>query len=309
MLWKERRGFEFTLRNRGAETLQIGEILRTCGCTAVEPAHRELAPGESTVLTGTILGGRAPGPFDHQIVVVAKGKDVYRVRCSILGELKRRITFSPEKVVLKPAFLADQPDVKVVTLHNGSEQSVIVRQLDKLPPGIAAHVEPPVIAPNGSSQVTIKAQSSAVTPAEFDLRVRCTHRVETLITIPVEVLPTQPVEVTPEEIHLGVLCSRELQSVKSVGLVVRGDLLAGSDVDHVAAPPYLLLNSNPTDSGEGKDLSARQFRFDLRHERAQTDLGGEIVVAFRHRQSGRLFEIRTRLSGFLTDPGAFNIGE
>lgn len=299
LLLYEESAFQATLRNNGVHPLDIARLTPSCGCTSVNVEKHRLLPGEETLLYGTLRQSPRPGPFQHKVLISTAKPYAYQTTCIIVGEVTRRISTSPETVVLKPDLLRGRRDSAVVVVHNGSQQTVRLETIEGAPSGVTAEWEVKDIASGGYARLTVTAASDVVVGGKGELTIRCSHPLEKTLSVPLELQPLNAVVVKPEVIHLGVLSRSELKAVGRLAVDVEGGILPQCDVTGADSPAYLQMAKNgPTADG----AATRRFEFRVLDAKLRTDLSGTIRIRFFHRPSERTFLTTISLSGFLTDP-------
>lgn len=258
-IWlKESRDFEAEIRNVSGEEVEFAAISAGCSCTRVAIGSRTLAPGDSTRLTGTLLGTARPGPFEYLLTVETARPSQYAYLLRMVGNAKRRIDFSPDAVVLRPNFPSDAPDAREVSVYNGSGEEILLEvQNWLLPPGVEAMREQSLLAPGQAFRITILARPTLLREQEATLRLTSSHAVESLVEIPLSIRPAAPVAVSPDSIALGVASTRELGQ-RRIALSLEGELLTLSDVEKIDVPGFLA--ALPYEKG---DRPRRQFTFSL----------------------------------------------
>lgn len=297
-IWlKDPRHFEAEVRNVSAEEVEVAAVSAGCSCTRVAIGSRTLGPGDTTTLTGTLLGTARPGPFEYLLTVETARPSQHAYLLRMVGNAKRRIDFSPDAVVLRPDFPSDAPDTREVSVYNGSGEEILLGvQNWLLPPGVEALREQSLLAPGQTFRITILARPSVVRGQEATLRLTSSHAVESVVEIPVSIRPAAPVAVSPDSIALGVASTGELGQ-RRIALSLEGELLALSDVEKIDVPGFLA--TLPYEKADGP---RREFTFSLNRAGVRSaHLSGEIVMLLRHRPSGRGFSISVPVSGFATD--------
>jgi len=97
----EDKDFEVEVRNPGKQVVEIVGVRLDCACANVRLGGLRLKPGEATRLTGTLQGRRKPGLFARQLIVSVKEPERCHFRLPIVGEARRRISYSPESLILR----------------------------------------------------------------------------------------------------------------------------------------------------------------------------------------------------------------
>lgn len=137
----ETAAVEFSLANRGDETLQIREVKVGCGCTTVSyPAT--LAPGAMGVLKATLAAATGwKGPVAKQITVLSNDPDQPAALLQLTATIRPLFRITPES----PLAVRYQPgDVirQVFTITSTTEQSIGITGIAARQPGIEARILP-----------------------------------------------------------------------------------------------------------------------------------------------------------------------
>ena len=296
VLLGEDRDFEATVRNNSDERLQINQIRSTCGCTNARVGKNDLKPGESTELRGTLRAKQTAGPFRHQIMLTTQSPRPLRAICSISGEVERRIRVLRERLALRPDFLDHRPDSQKLLVQNTSAQVVDVAVPNRLPDGVEIELDGRTIAPGTSRPLTVTVAPDVLVRRDVNFTLRCSHPLERSLPLAVEVRPVAEVRVSPRVVRIGVLSRRDLLAMGPIEVNLEAEPLAASELVRVALPSYLRESGN---NGEGQAKRRSVFAFQDVFRGA--DLSDAIVMEFRHRKSGRLFQVRVTVSGFLRD--------
>lgn len=288
--------FETIVRNNSDEPLQIDQIQSSCGCVNTRLGKNPLEPGESTELRGTLRGKGRVGPFRHQVMLKTDGPRSVRAICSIRGEAERRIRLVSDRLTLRPDFLSERPDSQRLLVQNTSRQVVDVVCPDGLPAGVRLELDGQAIGPGKSRPLTVTVAPNLAVRRDLNLMFGCNHPLEKTLPMTVEVRPAAEVKVSPQVVRFGALSRRELLAMGPVRVDLEGDPLAASELVEVTLPRYLRESGN-----NSKGEANRRFIFAFQDTFGKADLSSAIVLKFRHSESGRVFQVKVKVSGFLRD--------
>jgi hypothetical protein len=292
----EESGFEVEIRNARPDVLEIRTVVLDCACADVKLDALRLQPGEATRLTGRLQGRRKPGAFARGRVFLIEEPERCGQRLAIVGEARRRISYTAEKLLWRPSFSSAKPGRGALTIRNGSDEAVELKLAGTGPSGIAASIDKPRLAPNESCRVSVEADPALVTARTLELQLDCSHALESAITVPVEVRPAEGVSLVPDSIAFGVLSREALMRRRSVVIDVAGDLVPHCDIEVASCPRYLRVDGvEPKTPDNCRVALAFQDSF----ERA--DLRGTIALRLRDRKSKQSVDVEVNVSGFLTD--------
>jgi hypothetical protein len=106
---------DFELRNPTSTTVRLLEVSTSCGCTGYELSRREVAPGQSAMLTLTLNTGEARGTVRIRAVVVYQKQGEEQKRVSVLqlqAQMDPDYGVEPERL----EFGAGRPSLQRVVL-------------------------------------------------------------------------------------------------------------------------------------------------------------------------------------------------
>lgn len=154
---------EVELKNTGNATLKITRVKSSCGCMAARPKKKELAPGETDIMTVTYDTTKDAKRISQIITIITNDPVEPEVKFRVRGEVwhvfdakpSRRLTFGhvqldsqktkaimlhnnlPEKVFpkLKPLGSGIPFDVELKEVKAGMTYKLVVRTKPPLPPG------------------------------------------------------------------------------------------------------------------------------------------------------------------------------
>lgn len=91
---------QFTLENTGTDTLEIGDVRTSCGCTAAITEQRTLAPGQQVALTVTTRFSPMPGPQRKNIIVTSNDPLAPELMLQVEATLRHPILLEPHQLHL-----------------------------------------------------------------------------------------------------------------------------------------------------------------------------------------------------------------
>lgn len=292
----EDKDFETEVQNAVEQVVEIGRVRVDCACANVKLETLRLEPGSVTSLTGTLQGRRTPGEFARRLVLIIEKPTPCQYVIPIVGEARRRISFSPQTLVLQPNLSEGKPGVATLVVHNGAEEAVKLSLSGDPPSGISASVEQAELSSGESGKIRVEADPSLVIAAEMELELDCSHRLEKTLKVPVELQPVEGVVVAPDKIAFGVLSREKLLGRGSVALELQGELVRHCEIDGVSCPEYLKVETT-----ERQTPAGRRIELAIRDSFERADLGGTIAVDVRDKRSKRVFRVEVEVSGFLTN--------
>jgi hypothetical protein len=93
----------FVIENSSAETVMVGQIAKSCACTAIEPTKRVLAPGERSEIAFELQVGQRRGDRAETLLVnidSQDGKNLGVLPAKILYTGKGLVNVTPAEIVL-----------------------------------------------------------------------------------------------------------------------------------------------------------------------------------------------------------------
>ena len=98
MYQEEKVSHEFVYRNVGKAPLRIEKVKTTCGCTAAEPSHREILPGQQGTISVIFDSGHFRDRVTKLVYVDTNDPEEPRVTLTITGVVKLEVQVSPTGV-------------------------------------------------------------------------------------------------------------------------------------------------------------------------------------------------------------------
>jgi hypothetical protein len=92
---------EFNFKNKGAGTLKIKDVSKTCGCTVFTLEKKEYAPGEKGTLKVEYHADRGSGQRTRHLYVFSNDPDNERIELTIKASIAQKVTCEPEKLNYK----------------------------------------------------------------------------------------------------------------------------------------------------------------------------------------------------------------
>ena len=92
--------YKFKFKNTGTDTLKIGKIHTTCGCTVAKLSKKDYQPGESGAIEVKYSAGRIPGSTTKRLHVSSNDKKNPKVTLMISAKVKLKVDYEPKKLKL-----------------------------------------------------------------------------------------------------------------------------------------------------------------------------------------------------------------
>ncbi len=159
--------FSFPFKNTGPQTIQIVEIVSSCGCTTAELEQRSYQPGESGELKGRFVFEGRTG-FQHKKITL-KTNDPQQplIQLSIHLEIPQLVSVTPQFVYWQ---LGGELEEKIITLKLNEQVQASAPQLNYMESLWQVQVH--TILPGQTYQVRIKPidlEKKVISPIEISL--------------------------------------------------------------------------------------------------------------------------------------------
>ena len=148
-----------TLRNAGDQTLLIGEILTSCGCTGTVVSTDRLTPGSTGTLKVTLNAKSFGGPVKKTITVKSNDPAHPSSVIELTGFVVQQIEVEPQSFWFKDAEVGRATTVSA-TLRNAGKVPVKLLKVSTALDGLTVALPTEEIPPG--KQVTITATLKAV---------------------------------------------------------------------------------------------------------------------------------------------------
>jgi hypothetical protein len=250
----------------------------------------ELGPGEGADLTGVLRTGSEPGAVRRNVSVLAE--DVERLMIPVKAEVKRRLNWSPNPLVLRPDVQQHLPGSARIAIVNGCDAEVRILDARAEDGQFALQFSPSSIPPGGSTNLTVTCPWHVLRNAVARATVFTSHPVETRLEVPISIEPKYPLECQPRAVCFGVLEKAALLARKNIRVVLAGSTLRQLRFSGVRSVPYLEVIGRRETSPE-----SLEFSFKVIDRFKGIDLAGSLRFAFLVRDEEVSLEVP--VTGFL----------
>lgn len=144
---------EFTFTNTGSETLVIGQLRASCGCTKAIKGSAEIPPGgKSKIVAEFDTSDLKPGTKQKSIYVHSNDPENPEVKLLLLADVVREVNISPPNLKKKLSGLEDSVTFSL-KISNASDRAVSVTGLKAQPEDVKASLQPDhvTVGPHGSA--------------------------------------------------------------------------------------------------------------------------------------------------------------
>ncbi len=191
--------------NRGDDTLEIRDLIKECGCTAVtlRPDQRRIAPGESIELEVAIRPDRPQHlhRFRRKLTFVTNDPENIRIELALVTTIRLPIVSEPATLTVESVVVGEVVRERIV-LRSTDDEPFTIRKVE-LPDG-PIRAEP--LSESSDLEHEIELVIGPVSKAGNiyqDMLVHTSDARMREIKIPLRVKVIPLVAVTPQRIHLG----------------------------------------------------------------------------------------------------------
>lgn len=139
----------FLLTNVGDQQLEIGQIKTSCGCTAVVPQKKTLAPGESTDMVADFNSTGFKGDIRKSITIHSNDANRPRQEVFLTGHVRPEVEIQPSLLDMGrlPTGVPTTVPLKII---NHGESPITIRNLEILAKDVSVP-KPETAIPAGGS--------------------------------------------------------------------------------------------------------------------------------------------------------------
>ncbi len=177
---------EFKFQNKGAGTLVIKEVTKTCGCTVPTLDKKEYAPGEEGTIKVQYSADRGAGVRTKNLYVLSNDPDNPRVELTIKAAIVQKVVYEPDRLdyTLKGA----KAGVAELTIRSADEQPFTITKFEATSDAITANFDPSQKASKFVLQTKIDPQKMGAN-SNGRIEITLTHPECASITVPFSILP------------------------------------------------------------------------------------------------------------------------
>jgi len=177
---------EFKFQNKGAGTLVINDISKTCGCTVPTLDKKEYAPGETGIIKVDYSADNGVGIRTRHLYVSSNDKDNPRVELTILSVIAQKVVNSPER--LDFALKGSHAGMAELTLRSTDGKSFAVTKFQATSDAVTASFDSKQNADNFVIQTKIDPNKMGPN-TNGRIEITLTHPECSSITVPFTLLP------------------------------------------------------------------------------------------------------------------------
>ncbi len=158
---------QLTLKNVGTDTLKLGNVEVSCGCTGTVVSNKTLRSGDTTSLLITFNSRNFSGPVHKSLTINSNSADAPRTLIEFTATVIEDLVFSPVQFYFKDAQVGRKTTAVVTVKNTGYKEFTIIgfrTQLD----GFEIKYSPKPIAPGETMEITAEYTPKKALPALSD---------------------------------------------------------------------------------------------------------------------------------------------
>jgi hypothetical protein len=156
-----------TLRNTGKDTLFIGKVDVSCGCTGTRTSRDAIAPGDTASLFISFNSSNFAGPVHKTVTIHTNIPGSESVTVAFTGKVVEEISLSVRYLMFQNAQLHGQI-VSTFRVTNGGTEPLSLRSYRTQLKGLLLKLPPEPIPPGESAVVTVEFTPEIVAPVLTD---------------------------------------------------------------------------------------------------------------------------------------------
>ncbi len=237
----------FTFENIGDQPLEITDIVRTCGCTAVTSGDDVIAPGGTGTVKVVFNAENFAGPVDKVIKVLSNDPENGEVRLYISGKILVAVEISPDMIYVRDALIGDmvKRDFTIAAAENKPLQILSVKTSNE---NLSVTYES-VAGREGSYQFHLTYPAKPpVGVFQESIEIQTDNPVQPRIVVPVSGRIIGQLSISPRALLFRILDPAG-QSKKRLTINKRGD--ATLEVTSVTCDlPNIKVKTSPVEKGK-----------------------------------------------------------
>jgi hypothetical protein len=156
-----------TLRNTGSDTLRIGRVDVSCGCTGTRTSREQIAPGDTASLFITFNSSNFAGPVHKTVTVHTNIPGTESVPITFSGKVVEEISLSVRYLMFQNAKLRETT-TSTFRVTNGGTRPLTLLGFRSILKGLKLSLPARPIAPGESAEVTVEFTPEAPAPILTD---------------------------------------------------------------------------------------------------------------------------------------------
>jgi len=239
--------YTFTFKNDGEETLKIGKLKTSCGCTAALISRDTIEPGEKGEVKVTFSSGKFKGNTSKTVTVPSNDPKNPEVMLHIKAIVKVDIDITPQSLNF-----GDMPrgssETKSITLTRIDGTKFKIVKIESKSENITAKIDNET---EESSRYNINVTFSAgQLPKTFSekLKIYTDSNIQPVLEVLIRARVTGDVVVTPQSIFIGNIRQGE---TKSSAIIISNGGTTPLNINSIEAnPEYISVSQETLKEGE-----------------------------------------------------------
>ena len=153
-----------TLRNVGSDTLKLGNVEVSCGCTGTVVSNKLLKAGDTTSLLISFNSRNFSGPVHKSLTINSNSADAPRMLIEFTATVIEDLVFSPMQFYFKDAQVGSKSTAVVKVRNEGSKEFMITGFRSTLENFVIKY-PPKAISPGKTMEITAEYTPRTVMPA------------------------------------------------------------------------------------------------------------------------------------------------
>ena len=129
----------FEFENLGNDTLNIGKVKTSCGCTAAMLTNNTIPPGDTGEIRATFNSGTLTGNVTKSISVISNDPDHPSYKLTIYGEIIEDVTIKPKNIDFGSVYIGEKTD-KTVTIKSHTMADFKIKNITTSKPFVNASI-------------------------------------------------------------------------------------------------------------------------------------------------------------------------
>jgi hypothetical protein len=174
-----------TLKNNGTDTLILGNIEASCGCTAAAVSSKRVPPGETETLLIKFNSRNFSGTVHKTVTVNSNTPDSPRVVIEFTANIIDEIGLTPQNFWFKDAIVG-KPNTVTIVIKNGGKDTLQISEVRTSIQNLALNLPSGPILPGATYELTATFTPKAPIPIISDyIFLQTTNPRQSTVTVPV----------------------------------------------------------------------------------------------------------------------------
>lgn len=173
---------KFALKNIGTDTVSIGGITTSCGCTVASITDSVLTPGEESEVKVQFNPTGYIGEVTKYVYITNTYPHSRLLTVKMTGNIVYALQPTPSYIVFNN-IIKGQPDSSSVTLSNTSDETIRITKVELPSPELTYKLHKKVLKPGEFSDLDIYVDSTAKSSIDGYVRVKTTSKLQPVLQL------------------------------------------------------------------------------------------------------------------------------